>query len=286
MEVVEEYTGIAPATGENSSVMVTFKGLGADVIAAIASGKVPEPSPSPGPAQSPGPDESTPTPDDASPTPDPSSPPSTGDRRELRLERRELGMVVQRVPAAQARHAGRGLAEQASCEDLEITIDMANKSAADLSTAFDEAMDAINSVSDIIAAMADITTSNCAPEAAEIKLELKFDDDYLLDERTVQVITEYESNRIRLDARPDPPLPPPPPLPLQPSPSLPPPPPPLPSPSLWLSPPPPPSPWPSPSQQQQRLATNVVCLPIRSDEALLDFSGAKPQRFLHCSHPG
>ena len=214
MEVVEEYTGIAPATGENSSVMVTFKGLGADVIAAIASGKVPEPSPSPGPAQSPGPDESTPMPDDAQPTPDPSSTPSAGERRELRLERRELGMVVQRVPAAQARHAGRGLAEQASCEDLEITIDMANKSAADLSTAFDEAMDAINSVSDIIAAMADITTSNCAPEAAEIKLELKFDDDYLLDERTVQVITEYESNRIRLDARPDPPLPPssPPPL--------------------------------------------------------------------------
>ena len=30
---------------------------------------------------------------------------------------------------------------------------------------------------------------------------------------------------------------------------------------------------------QQRLATNVQCLPIRSDEALLDFSGAKPQRF-------
>ena len=223
MEVVEEYTGIAPATGENSSVMVTFKGLGADVIAAIASGKVPEPSPSPEPAQSPGPDESTPMPDDAQPTPDPSSTPSAGERRELRLERRELGMV-QRVPAAQARHAGRGLAEQASCEDLEITIDMANKSAADLSTAFDEAMDAINSVSDIIAAMADITTSNCAPEAAEIKLELKFDDDYLLDERTVQVITEYESNRIRLDARPDPPLPPspPPPSPSPPPPSPPP----------------------------------------------------------------
>ena len=38
---------------------------------------------------------------------------------------------------------------------------------------------------------------------------------------------------------------------------------------------------------QQRLATNVQCLPIRSDEALLDFSGAKPQRFLHlCSPPG
>jgi hypothetical protein len=224
MEVVEEYTGIAPATGENSSVMVTFKGLGADVIAAIASGKVPEPSPSPGPAQSPGPDESTPTPDDAPPTPDLSSTPSARERRELRLERRELGMVVLRAPAAQARHAGRGLAEQASCEDLEITIDMADKSAADLSTAFDEAIDAINSVSDIIAAMADITTSNCAPEAAEIKLELKFDDDYLLDEKTVQVITEYQSNRIRLDARPDPPLPPssPPPSPSPPPPSPPP----------------------------------------------------------------
>ena len=36
---------------------------------------------------------------------------------------------------------------------------------------------------------------------------------------------------------------------------------------------------------QQRLATNVQCLPIRSDEAELDFSGAKPQRFLHCAHP-
>ena len=37
---------------------------------------------------------------------------------------------------------------------------------------------------------------------------------------------------------------------------------------------------------QQGLATSVECLPYRSDEALLDFSGAKPQRFLHCSHPG
>ena len=34
----------------------------------------------------------------------------------------------------------------------------------------------------------------------------------------------------------------------------------------------------SPSPPQD-LATNVACLPIRSDEALLDFSGAKPQRF-------
>ena len=45
---------------------------------------------------------------------------------------------------------------------------------------------------------------------------------------------------------------------------------------------PPPSPHPPPSPP---LATNVACLPIRSDEALLDFSGAKPQRFLHCAHP-
>ncbi len=36
---------------------------------------------------------------------------------------------------------------------------------------------------------------------------------------------------------------------------------------------------------QQRKATNVACLPIRSDEALLDFSGAKPQRFLYTAHP-
>ena len=36
---------------------------------------------------------------------------------------------------------------------------------------------------------------------------------------------------------------------------------------------------------QLRLATNVECLPKRDDEALLDFSGAKPQRFLHCAHP-
>ena len=35
---------------------------------------------------------------------------------------------------------------------------------------------------------------------------------------------------------------------------------------------------------QLRLATNVKCLPKRNDEALLDFSGAKPQRFLHCAH--
>ena len=34
-----------------------------------------------------------------------------------------------------------------------------------------------------------------------------------------------------------------------------------------------------------RLATNFACLPIRSDEALLDFSGAKPQRFLYAAHP-
>ena len=33
------------------------------------------------------------------------------------------------------------------------------------------------------------------------------------------------------------------------------------------------------------LATNVACLPYKSNEALLDFSGAKPQRFLHCAHP-
>ena len=37
---------------------------------------------------------------------------------------------------------------------------------------------------------------------------------------------------------------------------------------------------------QQGLATSVECLPYRSDEALLDFSGAKPQRFLYCSPPG
>ena len=48
---------------------------------------------------------------------------------------------------------------------------------------------------------------------------------------------------------------------------------------------PPPRPSLPPQPQQQRLATNVQCLPIRSDEALLDFSGAKPQRFLHCAHP-
>ena len=42
---------------------------------------------------------------------------------------------------------------------------------------------------------------------------------------------------------------------------------------------PPPRPSLPPQPQQQRLATNVQCLPIRSDEALLDFSGAKPQRF-------
>ena len=34
---------------------------------------------------------------------------------------------------------------------------------------------------------------------------------------------------------------------------------------------------------QQGLATSVECLPYRSDEALLDFLGANPQRFLYCS---
>ena len=33
------------------------------------------------------------------------------------------------------------------------------------------------------------------------------------------------------------------------------------------------------------LATNVECLPYKQNEALLDFSGAKLQRFLHCAHP-
>ena len=38
--------------------------------------------------------------------------------------------------------------------------------------------------------------------------------------------------------------------------------------------------------EPQELGTSVQCLPIRSDEALLDFSGAKPQRFRYCSPPG
>ena len=33
------------------------------------------------------------------------------------------------------------------------------------------------------------------------------------------------------------------------------------------------------------LATNVACVPYKQNEALLDFSGAKRQRFLHCAHP-
>ena len=33
------------------------------------------------------------------------------------------------------------------------------------------------------------------------------------------------------------------------------------------------------------LATNVACVPYKQYEALLDFSGAKRQRFLHCAHP-
>ena len=39
------------------------------------------------------------------------------------------------------------------------------------------------------------------------------------------------------------------------------------------------------SAVSSELATNVACLPYKSDEALLDLSGAKPQRFLHCSPP-
>ena len=39
------------------------------------------------------------------------------------------------------------------------------------------------------------------------------------------------------------------------------------------------------SAVSSELATNVDCLPYKSDEALLDLSGAKPQRFLHCAHP-
>ena len=48
---------------------------------------------------------------------------------------------------------------------------------------------------------------------------------------------------------------------------------------------PPPRPSLPPQPQQQRLATNVQCLPVRSDEALFVFSGAKPQRFVYCSPP-
>ena len=54
-------------------------------------------------------------------------------------------------------------------------------------------------------------------------------------------------------------------------------------PPLPPSPPSPPSPPPPPPLPP--LATNVACLPDKQNEALLDFSGAKPQRFLHCAHP-
>ena len=39
------------------------------------------------------------------------------------------------------------------------------------------------------------------------------------------------------------------------------------------------------SAVSSELATNVACVPYKQNEALLDFSGAKPQRFLHCAHP-
>ena len=32
-------------------------------------------------------------------------------------------------------------------------------------------------------------------------------------------------------------------------------------------------------------AENVDCLPKRDDEIFVDFSGAKPQRFLYTAHP-
>ena len=50
-------------------------------------------------------------------------------------------------------------------------------------------------------------------------------------------------------------------------------------------PPSPPPPSPSPPQAVSALATNVECVPYKQNEALLDFSGAKRQRFLHCAHP-
>ena len=39
------------------------------------------------------------------------------------------------------------------------------------------------------------------------------------------------------------------------------------------------------SAVSSELATNVACVPYKQNEALLDLSGAKPQRFLHCSPP-
>ena len=39
------------------------------------------------------------------------------------------------------------------------------------------------------------------------------------------------------------------------------------------------------SAVSSELATNVACVPYKQNEALLDFSGAKRQRFLHCAHP-
>lgn len=218
MEIVEEFTGLTPKTGANASISVAFRGLGADVIAAVARGGAPLPSPSPGPAdEAPGLDAGTPTSGDAPPTaPSPPTLPSAG-------ERRELGLVVRRMPAAQTRHAGRGLAEESSCEDLEIKIDMANYSLFDLSTAYEEAMAAINAAADIIAAT--ITTSTCAPEVASFNMDLWLDKSYRLDEVTVLRVTEGNTNRIRLTSFPDPPQPPaaprpspPPPMPPPPSP--------------------------------------------------------------------
>ena len=71
---------------------------------------------------------------------------------------------------------------------------------------------------------------------------------------------------------------PPPPSPPPPSPSS--------SPLLPSPSPPPPSPSPPPAPSSTKLAENIVCLPKRDDEIFVDFSGAKPQRFLYCSPPG
>ena len=202
MEVVEEFTGETPKSGANASIWVTFRGLGADVIAAVANGGAPLPSPSPGAEQS----------SDAPASP-PSAPSAGG--------RRELGLVVRSVPVAQARRAGRGLAEESSCEDLEITIDMAGYNMTDLPTAYDEAMAAINDAAAIIAAT--VSTSGCAPEVASFNMDLWLDKSYRLDEVTVGRFKPRE--RIRLNVFPDPPQPPaaprpspPPPMPPPPSP--------------------------------------------------------------------
>ena len=208
MVLVAEFTGeTGVETGANASIKTAFRGLGADVIAAVMTPPTP-PTPPPTPPTAPAPpDDETPSSPPPSlplpPTLPPVSPSSGGGRRSMQ-------QAVQSLSGS-------------SCEDLVITIDMSGYNESDLTQAYAEAMAVITKVSDVISA----TTSNsgCKPAEASFNMVLWLDKSYRLDEPTVALLTPRgpDLDRIRLNVNPDPPQPPAPPRPSPPPPMPPPP---------------------------------------------------------------